>query len=63
VTTDIAFELWLLRPPFETLGVELECIYRRKEDGVGIIDFLHVVELDETISASSNKGDDSNISQ
>jgi len=35
VSTDITFEIWLIKP--SSLGnsrVELDCIYRKKEDGI-----------------------------
>jgi hypothetical protein len=50
ITTDIAFEIWLLKPSsLQTTAAELECIYRKKEDGVEMLDFLHVNTRDQNI--------------
>ena len=50
LTTDLAFEIWLLKPNLNMgaanqavpANVELECVYRRKEDKVEMVDFLHM---------------------
>jgi hypothetical protein len=55
LTTDLAFEIWLVKPNLNhgsgsgaghhqglPTNVELECVYRHKEDKVEMIDFLHM---------------------
>jgi len=50
LTTDIAFEIWLVKPNLNVgigqhavaTNVELECVYRHKEDKVEMIDFVHM---------------------
>jgi hypothetical protein len=50
LATDLAFEIWLLKPNLNispanqavSANVELECVYRRKEDKVEMVDFLHM---------------------
>jgi hypothetical protein len=60
LSTDIAFEIWLVKPNNHIMGgpppqggssiqsgganVDLECIFRRKEDRIEIIDFIHLRE-------------------
>jgi len=50
LATDIAFEIWLLKPSsLGTSAADLECIYRKKEDGIEMIDFLHIYTGDQNI--------------
>ena len=46
LTTDIAFEVWLVKPNLNLsntpTNVELECVYRHKEDKVEMLDFIHM---------------------
>lgn len=43
LTTEIAFEIWIIKPTsLINSNVELECIYRKKEDNIEQIDFLHI---------------------
>ncbi len=55
MTTDLAFEIWLIKPnpgrqinpitgATSSANVELECLYRKKEDKIEMIDFLHLGE-------------------
>jgi hypothetical protein len=61
LTTDIAFEIWLVKPNCQrsegaglASNVEVECIYRRREDNIEMIDFLHMNYLKSTGSRSSD---------
>ena len=46
LSTDIAFEIWLVKSnansPIQPTNVELECIYRHKEDMIEMIDFVQL---------------------
>ena len=43
VVTDIAFELWILKSKsLSNKHVEMECIYKKQEHGIELIDFVHI---------------------
>lgn len=43
ITTDIAFELWVIKPTSLTASnADMECVYRKKEDQINQVDFLHI---------------------
>ena len=43
VVTEIAFELWVLKSKsLSSKHVEMECIYRKQENGIELIDFIHI---------------------
>lgn len=50
ISTDIAFEIWVIKHQSLISGqMDIECIYRKKEDGIDQIDYLHLVEKNQII--------------
>jgi hypothetical protein len=42
LSTDIAFEIWIVNPAVAASAAQsMECVYRKKEDGVEMIEILH----------------------
>ena len=42
LSTDIAFEMWIVNPAATAaVAQSMECVYRKKEDGVEMIEILH----------------------
>jgi hypothetical protein len=43
VVTEIAFELWILKEKsLSNKNVDMECIYKKQEMGIELIDFIHI---------------------
>ncbi|CDW73531.1 UNKNOWN [Stylonychia lemnae] len=56
VSTDITFEIWLLKPSsLLNSNVELDCIYRKKEEGIEQIDILHLNECQKHNQNKNNQ--------
>ena len=53
--TEIAFELWVIKPSFIShANVDIECIFRKKEDGIELLDVLHVREKNQNCNSSAS---------
>jgi hypothetical protein len=44
VITEIAFEIWVIKgQSINTKFIDIECVFRKQELGVELIDFIHVI--------------------
>jgi hypothetical protein len=56
VATDLAFEIWAIKgSPLCANSGELECLYRKQELGVELLDFVHVFPEEERQALSSKQ--------